>query len=286
MIGITTLLVPLLLGPGTLLSDSLDAPDLGVRPESFESAPLHLRADHLGARTGGPSPDLVFAQRRLPPRQYPVPQPPPPPDPTPAPAAQCPPTEAGETCDIDCETCRESDRNSRYVMRRRASLLRTHRGFAIAAWSTMLLTEVLGTIQAVNQDTWFGPGVCAGSPRAFGCQQSTLLTGLHETMAFVTVGLYTASGAIAIAAPDPENASEGDNTAARTLRLHKAMAWVHGVGMVLLPILGIVSATPQIFGVTSDQGRADFTRAVRSVHTIVGYTTFAALTFSAYLELF
>ena len=175
---------------------------------------------------------------------------------------------------------------ARYVFRRRASLLRTHRAFAIAAWSTLLLTEAFGTIQAVNQDTWFGRGNCAGDPGAFGCHQSSLITGLHETMAFVTVGLYTTAAAIAIAAPDPENASEGEGSAPSTLRLHKAMAWVHGVGMILLPILGVASVAPQVFGVTSDAARADFTRAIRSVHAIVGYTTFAALTFSAYLEIF
>ena len=175
---------------------------------------------------------------------------------------------------------------ARYVMSRRASVLRTHRAFAIAAWSTLLVTEIFGTIQAVNQDTWFGGGNCASSPGAFGCHQSSLITGLHETMAFVTVGLYTTSAAIAIFAPDPENASVGDGDAPSTLRLHKAMAWVHGVGMILLPILGVASVAPQVFGVTSDTGRADFARAMRSVHTIVGYSTFAALSFSAYLELF
>ncbi len=188
------------------------------------------------------------------------------------------------TCDLDCETAQEDARLARYVMRRRARLLRVHRAFAIAAWSTMLVTEVLGTIQAVNQPTWFGDGACSHDPEAFGCHQSSLLTGLHETFAFTTTALYTTAGILAVAAPDPDGASEGDGGAPRTLRLHKTLAWVHGVGMILLPLLGVITAHPQIVGVSPD-AQADFGRAMRTVHAVVGYTTFAALSFSAYLEL-
>ncbi len=188
------------------------------------------------------------------------------------------------TCDLDCETAQEDARLARYVQRRRARLLRTHRAFAIAAWSTMLVTEVLGTIQAVNQPTWFGDGACSHDPEAFGCHQSSLLTGLHETFAFTTTALYTTAGILAVAAPDPDNAAEGDGRAPRTLRLHKTLAWVHGAGMILLPLLGVITAHPQIVGV-SPSAQADFGRAMRTVHAGVGFVTFAALSVSAYLEL-
>jgi hypothetical protein len=278
----------LVVRPGAMLSHELPAP--GPEFASAVAPSLHLRPD----RFGDLDPDRVGALRsaqRRPRVASPTPpdtSPPAPDASPPAPPATpgCPAVAAGEACDVDCESCHESERISRYVFRRRASLLRTHRAFALAAWSTLLVTEIFGTIQAVNQDTWFGRGNCAGAPGAFGCHQSSLITGLHETMAFVTVGLYTTAAAVAIAAPDPENASEGAGAAPSTLRLHKAMAWVHGVGMILLPILGVASVAPQIFGVSSDAGRADFTRAIRSAHAIVGYTTFAALTFSAYLEIF
>ena len=87
-----------------------------------------------------------------------------------------------------------------------------------------------------------------------------------------------------MAAPDPENAAEGDDDAPRTLRRHKWLAWVHGAGMVLLPILGIVSTHPQIFGINDEATRADFTRATRSVHLFLGYGTLAALTAAGILE--
>jgi|GEM_PF-877722 hypothetical protein len=199
----------------------------------------------------------------------------------PAPAASteppaAPEAAACETCDIDCETCRESDRQARYVMRRRASLLRTHRAFGIAAWSSLLVTEALGTILAINRPTWFGDGACASDPSAFGCGSGTM-GALHLASSFLTTGLYATAGILAIAAPDPDSASVGDDQASSTLRLHKTLAWVHGAGMILMPILGIIGAR------ISDP---DVGRAFRTVHTGVGYATFAALSWAMYLELF
>ncbi|TAK23637.1 MAG: hypothetical protein EPO40_26375 [Myxococcaceae bacterium] len=200
---------------------------------------------------------------------------------TPAAASAAASTEAPaastcETCDIDCETCRESDRQARYVMRRRSSLLRTHRAFGIAAWSSLLVTEALGTILAINRPTWFGDGACATDPSAFGCGSGTM-GALHLASSFLTTGLYATAGILAIAAPDPDNASVGDDRASSTLRLHKTLAWVHGAGMILMPILGILGSR------VSDP---EVGRAFRTVHTGVGYATFAALSWAMYLELF
>ena len=183
---------------------------------------------------------------------------------------------ACESCDIDCETCRESDRQARYVLHRRAVLLRTHRVFGIAAWSSLLVTEVLGTLLALDRPTWFGDGNCASDAGALGCG-SNLLGSLHETMAFVSVGLHTTAGILAIAAPDPDSASVGTDQASRTLRLHKALAWAHGAGMVLMPILGILGQSIN---------NPDAARAFRTIHTGVGYATFAALTWAMAVELF
>lgn len=205
------------------------------------------------------------------------------PAPAPAPSPATPPE--ADACAADREACQESENIARTVLRHRERSLRTHRAFGIAAWSSMLVTEVLGTIQLMNQDSWFGPGACASDPGAFGCRQSSLLTGLHQGFAFTTVGLYVTAGVIAAAAADPEHAAEGDGAAQRRLRLHKTLAWIHGAGMVLLPLLGIISANPQILGATTNEARADVGRAMRSLHAIVGYTTFTAFTIAAAIEL-
>ncbi len=317
MIGTDVLfLSTLLLNPGGLLGTELTPPDPGLVPQDTVSvSPLALaRTDLPPGLTVRIMVDDRLAQRRRTP--HPHPSPPTeqatdtealpgssstsPPAATPGTDEPTAPHEAptgqatsgssdstDDSCtDIDCDAYHEAERNSRYVLHRRGSLLRTHRAFAIAAWATMLVTEGLGTILAINQDTWFGRGNCAGDPSSFGCRDTSLIEGLHETAAFITEGLYTTAGVLAVAAPDPEDASVGTGEAESTLRLHKLLAWIHGSGMIALPILGILSMTPQMFGVTGDAARADFSRALRSIHTIVGYTTFAALTFSGYLELF
>lgn len=258
------------------LSAALHTPPLSLRSELAprpDGVPA-LRVDGFGAQRSRPAPS-VLAQ---PVQATPTPEP--------EPAAQAETTGGGgaEACDVDCETAHEDAQLARYVVRSRGRILRTHRAFAIAAWSAMVVTEVLGTIQAVNQPTWFGDGACTGNPEAFGCHQSSMITALHETFAITTTALYTTAAILAIAAPDPEAASVGAGLAERTLRLHKTMAWVHGVGMVLLPLLGVVTAHPQILGI-SQEAQGDFSRGMRTVHTVIGYSTFAALTFSAWLEL-
>ncbi|MFO0649129.1 MAG: hypothetical protein U0326_23000 [Polyangiales bacterium] len=194
-------------------------------------------------------------------------------------------------CDVDCDTCHDAEREARYLLRRRERNLRVHRGFALAAWGGLAVTEVLGTILAINHQTWFGDGSCASSSGGiggdFGC--GTGLVSLHETFAFITTGLYTTAGVIAATAPDPDGASTGADPASGRLRLHKTLAWVHGAGMILLPILGVLASNPQMLGLdpSTDPGTVrGFQSAMRSIHTIVGYTTFVAFSISAGVELF
>lgn len=56
---------------------------------------------------------------------------------------------------------------------------------------------------------------------------------LHAALGSATTGLYIASAYYAIFAPKiPGTKVEGN------IRLHKALAWIHGPGMILTPILG------------------------------------------------
>ncbi len=193
-------------------------------------------------------------------------------------------------CEVDCETCRDANREAYHVLLRRRHSLDLHRGFALAAWGGLAVTEVLGTILAINHPTWFGDGSCgpsSGIGGEFGCGRG--LASLHETFAFITTGLYTTAGVIAATAPDPDNAAGGADPTSGRLRLHKTLAWVHGAGMILLPILGVLASNPQIFGldpVADHDTVRDYQDAMRSIHTLVGYTTFAAFSISAGVELF
>jgi len=59
---------------------------------------------------------------------------------------------------------------------------------------------------------------------------------LHAALGGVTAGLYFSAAYFAIRAPRvPETRTRGQ------IRLHKALAWVHGPGMVLTPILGAMA---------------------------------------------
>lgn len=59
---------------------------------------------------------------------------------------------------------------------------------------------------------------------------------LHAALGSTTAGLYFATAYYAIFAPKiPGTKTEGN------IKLHKAMAWIHGPGMVLTPILGAMA---------------------------------------------
>ena len=268
---------PLGLVAAWTLGAALHTPPLSLHGDLAPPV-VALHHGHGPLADGDGTPRLFVAQHPTPPA-------------TPATPAEPEATEttgggaAAEACDVDCETAHEDAVLARYVMRNRARTLRTHRAFAIATWATMLVTEALGTIQTINQPTWFGDGACSSNPEAFGCHQSSMITGLHETFAITTTALYTTTALLAIAAPDPENASSGEGTAQSTLRLHRALAWVHGAGMILLPFLGVLAAHPQILGI-SQSAQGDFSRAMRTVHAVVGGTTFVALSIAGYVELF
>jgi hypothetical protein len=59
---------------------------------------------------------------------------------------------------------------------------------------------------------------------------------LHATLGGITAGMYFTTAYFAVFAPKiPGNTRRGP------IRLHRALAWVHGTGMVLTPILGAMA---------------------------------------------
>ena len=59
---------------------------------------------------------------------------------------------------------------------------------------------------------------------------------LHGALGLTTVGLYAATAWYAIEAPSvPGTKDRGP------IRVHKALAWIHGPGMILTPILGMMA---------------------------------------------
>jgi hypothetical protein len=95
--------------------------------------------------------------------------------------------------------------------------------------------------------------------------KSTSSTGrtVHAALGTITVGLYGTSAYYAIFAPKiPGTPTHGN------IRLHKALAWVHGAGMILTPILGEMAY--------QQKSRGESVHGVASAHAVVGIVTVIA----------
>lgn len=86
---------------------------------------------------------------------------------------------------------------------------------------------------------------------------------VHMGLGILTTGLYWASAYYAIRAPKiPDEKAYG------LIRLHKAMAWIHGPGMILTPILGSIAF--------SQLSRGERVHGIAKYHAWAAYTTAAA----------
>src|SRR5579863_7970991 len=86
---------------------------------------------------------------------------------------------------------------------------------------------------------------------------------LHAALGSVTTGLYLTTAYYSIFAPRvPGTTTRGP------IRLHKALAWIHGPGMILTPILGVMAF--------DQRNRGEKVHGIASAHGAVAVTTAAA----------
>lgn len=86
---------------------------------------------------------------------------------------------------------------------------------------------------------------------------------VHAGLGILTTGMYFTSAYFAVRAPKlPDTKSYG------LIRLHKALAWVHGPGMILTPILGSIA-----FAQLSNGERV---HGIAKYHAWAAYTTAGA----------
>ncbi|HEV2501338.1 MAG TPA: hypothetical protein VGY31_17335 [Terriglobia bacterium] len=86
---------------------------------------------------------------------------------------------------------------------------------------------------------------------------------VHAGLGILTTGLYFSSAYFAIRAPKvPGTKSYG------LIRLHKAMAWIHGPGMIITPILGSIAF--------SQLSNGERVHGIAKYHAWAAYTTAAA----------
>lgn len=165
-----------------------------------------------------------------------------------------------------------------------ARIARLRRWERALKWSTagaLVVTTTLGTFAAINQPTAFGDGRCrTGGPvlGTYGCDRG--LSTLHGASAVLSATLYTADGVLALSLPGPQ----GKVTPAAR-RWHRALTFVHLGGVVVQPVLGLVSAFPQVIGVRGRAPSDPFPRNVRTAHVVLGYVTATAFLATLALEL-
>lgn len=153
----------------------------------------------------------------------------------------------------------------------------------ILKWSTagaLVATSTFGTIAAINQPTAFGDGRCAtGKPifGTYGCDRG--LSTLHGMSAVLSTTLYTANGVLALSIPGPV----GNVTPAKA-PWHRALTYVHLGGIIIQPIIGLVSAFPQVIGKQNEAPGDPFPKTLRTIHVGLGYVVAAAYIATLALE--
>jgi hypothetical protein len=128
---------------------------------------------------------------------------------------------------------------------RRSRMLKTHQRLGLITLVPMLATVLTGG----------GAKNHAGS--------SSSARNVHGALGILTAGLYVTTASYAIRAPSlPGTETRGP------IRLHKALAWIHGAGMILTPILGAMAR--------SQLDRGEKVHGIASAHSAVAGVTVAA----------
>lgn len=127
---------------------------------------------------------------------------------------------------------------------RRTRMLKIHQKLGLITTAPMLATVITGTF-------------------AGGRSTSSSNRDLHVGLGSLTAGMYFTTAYFAIAAPR----IKGTETRG-PIRLHKALAWIHGPGMVLTPILGALAY--------QQKSRGEKVHGVASLHGPVAIVTAGA----------
>ena len=130
------------------------------------------------------------------------------------------------------------------LLDKRSHMLKLHQRYGLIATVPLLATVLTGG-------------------GATGKSTSSSSRNLHAALGVTSVGLYSISAYYAIAAPKIPGIETRGN-----IRLHKALAWVHGAGMILTPVLG---------GMAYEQKkRGEKVHGIASAHSAVAVTTVVA----------
>jgi hypothetical protein len=132
------------------------------------------------------------------------------------------------------------------LLNKRTPMLHIHQKLGLITTGPLLARVILGSF-------------------AGGKQTSSSLRDAHAALGSLTAGLDFTTASYAIVAPKlPGTKARGP------IRLHKALAWIHGPGMILTPILGAMAF--------SQKSNGEKVHGIASAHGAVAYVTAAAFT--------
>jgi hypothetical protein len=127
---------------------------------------------------------------------------------------------------------------------RRAHMLKMHQRFGLITLAPMVATIATSNLAAGRKSTATGRDI-------------------HGGLGAVTADLYFMTAYYAIRAPSvPGTTTRGQ------IRLHKTLAWIHGPGMILTPILGAMAY--------SQENNGERVHGIAKAHTAVATVTYAA----------
>jgi hypothetical protein len=127
---------------------------------------------------------------------------------------------------------------------RRAHMLKMHQRFGLITLAPLIATIATSNLAAGRHSTATGRDV-------------------HGALGAVTGDMYFMTAYYALRAPTiPGTATRGP------IRLHKALAWIHGPGMILTPILGALAF--------SQENRGEKVHGIAMAHSAVATVTYAA----------
>jgi hypothetical protein len=127
---------------------------------------------------------------------------------------------------------------------KRSHMLKTHQRLGLITTAPLLATLIT-------------------SNRAGGRHGTVSGRELHAALGGVAAGLYFTTASFAIFAPKVPG-----TTVHGPIRLHKALAWIHGPGMVLTPVLGALAY--------QQRNRGEKVHGIASMHSAVAAVTGAA----------
>jgi hypothetical protein len=160
----------------------------------------------------------------------------------PSPQDQTKPPAAPSIGDLgfpDAQT--QSDPKAQARLDKRSHMLKVHQRLGLITTVPLVATVIMGGM-------------------AGGRQTSSTSRDLHAALGSATVGLYVTTAYFSIFAPKvPGTATRG------SIRLHKALAWIHGPGMILTPILGEMAF--------AEKNRGERVHGIASPHGAVGVVT-------------